>query len=78
MGEKKKIFANATLLLPTLCLFSFCAKSGEPSADAGRGQRELSHGGPEQRAGDLRPVSPWSPGNCLSAAGVWCQCGRGV
>lgn len=67
-------------MVPTqLSVFAFLfVQSGEPSADARWGKCELPYGGPEQRAGALRPVSPWAPGNCLPAAWVRGQCRCGV
>lgn len=62
------------LILLTVYFLRFHCASGEPPADAGRRERELSHRSPQQRTSAVRPVPPRPPGNRLPPFGVWGQC----
>lgn len=65
---------HSRILLQRSTFCVFYVRSGEPPADAGRGQRELSHRSPQQRTSAVRPVPPRPPGNRLPPFGVWGQC----
>lgn len=69
---------QVTLLFRCSACCVLFVRSGEPSADAGRGQCELSHRGPHQCTSAVCPVPPRPPGNRLPPSGVRGQRRRGV